>query len=304
MCSEGVARDWGTLALPLAASKGQKVGGVPLGDLESGTKSESVSHPNTKLQREWQWARITTACTSSASDQHCSPAFSSVWREQRQELRVRELCIISRFSFRFICVYVDFVTWFFCVLLYLDVWAGSEPWLVGQHLVDVVKKTKTRRCRLQTLQPQRVPTHPQKLGWVQVHQVVTVMACCSLDVTKRGNWVQIQQETFKLEILIIHIQEQRVHWPWWRCNGGNAVAGGRPCAGCSAVCAGSSPSTEGERPSAGTRRPRSPCWPEPSWTAATLAPSHHSPSPTETRTDRSQKVGFWWLSWKVSTSTC
>lgn len=83
MCSEGVARDWGTLVLPLAASKGQKVGGVPLGDLEErGTKSASVSHPNTKLQREWQWARITTACTSSASDQHCSPAFSSVWRAE------------------------------------------------------------------------------------------------------------------------------------------------------------------------------------------------------------------------------
>lgn len=83
MCSEGVARDWGTLVLPLAASQGQKVGGVPLGDLEErGTKSASVSHPNTKLQREWQWARITTACTSSASDQHCSPAFSSVWRAE------------------------------------------------------------------------------------------------------------------------------------------------------------------------------------------------------------------------------
>lgn len=69
--------------LPLAASQGQKVGGVPLGDLEErGTKSASVSHPNTKLQREWQWARITTACTSSASDQHCSPAFSSVWRAE------------------------------------------------------------------------------------------------------------------------------------------------------------------------------------------------------------------------------
>lgn len=90
----------------------------------------------------------------------------------------------------------------------------------------------------------------------------------------------------------MHIQEQHVHWPWWQCNGGNAAAGGRPCAGCSAVCAGSSPSTEGERPSAGTRRPRSPCWPEPSWTAVTLAPSHRSPSPTETRTERSQKVQY------------
>lgn len=71
------------MVLPLAASKGQKVGGVPLGDLERGARSEVVSHPNTKLQREWQWARITTACTSSASDQHCSPDFSSVWREER-----------------------------------------------------------------------------------------------------------------------------------------------------------------------------------------------------------------------------
>lgn len=201
-----------------------------------------------------------------------------------------------------LCTFCD--VWFICILLYLDVWAGSEPWLVGQHLVDVVEKTKARRCCLQTLQPQRVPTHPQKLGWVQVHQVVTVMACCSLDITRRANWTQIQQETLKLEILSMLIQEQHDYWPWWRCNGGNAVAGGRPCAGCSAVCAGSSPSTEGERPSAGTRRPRSPCWPEPSWTAATLAPSHRSPSPTETRTERSQKVGFWWPSWKVSTSTC
>lgn len=71
--------------LPLAASKGQKVGGVPLGDVESGTWSEFVSHPNTKLQREWQWARMTTACTSSASDQHCSP--SSVWNQQGEDER-------------------------------------------------------------------------------------------------------------------------------------------------------------------------------------------------------------------------
>lgn len=84
--------------LPLAASKGQKVGGVPLGDLERGTKSESVSHPNTKLQRAWQWARITTACTSSASDQHCSPDFSSVWREQRQELRVTQVGTMRHFK--------------------------------------------------------------------------------------------------------------------------------------------------------------------------------------------------------------
>lgn len=54
MCSEGVARDRGTLALPLAASKGQKVGGVPLGDLGRGTESVSVPQPNTKLHREWQ----------------------------------------------------------------------------------------------------------------------------------------------------------------------------------------------------------------------------------------------------------
>lgn len=101
LCSEGVASDWGTLVLPLAASKGQKVGGVPLGDLESGTKSESVSHPNTKLQREWQWARITTACTSSASDQHCSPDFSSVWRKQRQELRVRRDNKLDNFNIFF-----------------------------------------------------------------------------------------------------------------------------------------------------------------------------------------------------------
>lgn len=94
------------------------------------------------------------------------------------------------------------------------------------------------------------------------------------------------------EILGMHKQDQRGHWPWWRCNGGMVVAGGRPCAGCSAACAGSSPSTEGERPSAGTRHPRSPCWPEPSWTAATLAPSHRSPSPTETRTENREEVGL------------
>lgn len=82
-----------------------------------------------------------------------------------------------------------------------------------------------------------------------------------------------------------------------------AAAGGRPCAGCSAVCAGSSPSTEGERPSAGTRRPHSPCWPEPSWRAATLAPSHHSPSPTESRAQRRDRVGLWRYQFNISVKT-
>jgi len=99
ICSGGVASDGGTSVLPLAASKAQRLGGVPLGDLEKGTKSESVSHPKTKLQREWQWARITTACTSSASDQHCSPAFSSFWREHRHKdtlLSSQETIIINK----------------------------------------------------------------------------------------------------------------------------------------------------------------------------------------------------------------
>lgn len=65
-------------------------------------------------------------------------------------------------------------------LLYLDVRAANEPGLVGQHLIDVIKEAKATGSCLQTLQPLRVPAHPQKLRWVQVHQVVAVMTCCSL----------------------------------------------------------------------------------------------------------------------------
>lgn len=135
----------------MAASKGQKVGGVPLGDVERGTSSEFVSHPNTKLQREWQWARMTTACTSSASDQHCSP--SSVWNQHREKMRV------ALHQDANIPTLLPFVR-----LLYLDVRAGSEPRLMSQHLVNVVEETQARRRGLQTVQPQRVPAHPQKMS--------------------------------------------------------------------------------------------------------------------------------------------
>lgn len=170
MCSEGAAVDGGTLVLPLAASKGQKVSGLPLGDLARGKKLESVLHPNTKLQREWQWARITTACTSSARDQHCSPAFSRVCKAQRQVLILQKINKKQK--------YFDFD---FIVLSYLNMGAGGEPGLVGQHLIDVVEKAKARGCCFQTLQPLRVPAHPQKLSRVQVHQVVAVMSCSSLE---------------------------------------------------------------------------------------------------------------------------
>lgn len=63
---------------------------------------------------------------------------------------------------------------------YLDVGAGGEPGLVGQHLVDVVQEAQARGRRFQTLQPQRVSAHPQELGRVQVHQVVAVMSCGGL----------------------------------------------------------------------------------------------------------------------------
>lgn len=49
-------------------------------------------------------------------------------------------------------------------LPYLDVGAGDEPRLVGQHLVDVVQETQAGRCRLQAVQPQRVAAHPQEVG--------------------------------------------------------------------------------------------------------------------------------------------
>lgn len=48
-------------------------------------------------------------------------------------------------------------------LLYLDMRAGGEPGLVGQHLVNVVKEPKAKGCRLQTLQPLGIPAHPQKM---------------------------------------------------------------------------------------------------------------------------------------------
>lgn len=171
--------------------------------------------------------------------------------------------------------------WFAC-WLYLDVRAGGEPGLMGQHFINVVKETKARGGRFQTVQPQRVPAHPQKLGWMKVHQVVTVMSRCSLKVSGRGSYPD------RFTLLPTRKHYQPIHWPRLQCNGGMAGAGGRPCAGCSVVCAGSFPSTEGERPSAGTWRPSSPCWPEPSWTAATLVPSHLSPSPRETSTGQEE----------------
>lgn len=153
--------------LPLAASKGQKAGGVPLGEEERGTLSELVSHPNTKLQREWQWARMTTACTSSASDQHCSP--SSVWKQQRQDEGPSSSGHPHTHS----------------GLSYLDVGAGSEPGLMSQHLVNVVEETQARGRGLQPVQPQRVPAHPQKMSRVEVDQVVTVISRRSLKVRER-----------------------------------------------------------------------------------------------------------------------
>lgn len=95
---------------------------------------------------------------------------------------------------------------FVCVfaLLYLDVWAGSEPGLVSQHLVDVVKEAKARGRCLQPLQPQRVPAHPQELSRVQTHQVVAVMSCCSLEVRGRGGRRDLEKwpsQTLHLVIL-------------------------------------------------------------------------------------------------------
>ena len=180
----------------------------------------------------------------------------------------------------------------------------------------------SRRRRRGVLPPNPAATEgprpPSETGGVQVHQVVAVMSRAAAWERNLSRRYGKQTNSNVRSLLFFHFRiilnndaaitdgEHSIrfsfvclcymysrrnswfcsnnHWPWWRCNGGMAAAGGRPCAGCSAVCAGSSPSTEGERPSAGTRRPRSPCWPEPSWTAATLAPSHRSPPPTETRT--------------------
>lgn len=162
------------------------------------------------------------------------------------------------------------------LFFYLDVWAGGEPGLMSQHLVNVVEETQARGRGLQTVQPQRVPAHPQKLSWVEVDQVVTMVARRSLKVREKELRRRVggRQRGERVE---------GARGPWWRCNGDTATGGGRPCAGCSAVCAGSSPSTEGERPSAGTWRPRCLCWAEPWWRAATRVPSQHSPSPVENR---------------------
>lgn len=170
----GAAGVWGTVVLPLAASKGQKVGGVPLGDVGRGTMSELVSHPNTKLQREWQWARMTTACTSSASDQHCSP--SSVWKQHRRKMRV-DLRQDTKKKQHECDPGGSF---------YLDVWAGSEPGLVSQHLVNVVQETQAWRRGFQAVQPQRVPAYSQKMSRVQADQVVTMISRRSLKVRETG----------------------------------------------------------------------------------------------------------------------
>lgn len=81
-------------------------------------------------------------------------------------------------------------------LLYLDMRAGGEPGLVGQHFVNVVKEPKAKGCHLQTLQPLGIPAHPQKMRWVQVHQVVAVMTCCSLLVTGTKMKTQKKKKSF------------------------------------------------------------------------------------------------------------
>lgn len=58
---------------------------------------------------------------------------------------------------------------------------------MGQHLIDVIEETKARGRCLQALQPQGVPTHPQKLSRVQVHQVVAVMSRSSLEEREKGS---------------------------------------------------------------------------------------------------------------------
>lgn len=70
-------------------------------------------------------------------------------------------------------------------LPYLDVGAGDEPRLVGQHLVDVVQETQASWRRLQAVQPQRVTAYPQELGRVEAHQVGTVVSRRSLAESKQ-----------------------------------------------------------------------------------------------------------------------
>lgn len=53
---------------------------------------------------------------------------------------------------------------------------------MSQHLVDVVEETQARRRRLQPVQPQGVPAHPQEVRRVPVDQVVTVMTRGRLEV--------------------------------------------------------------------------------------------------------------------------
>lgn len=72
--------------------------------------------------------------------------------------------------------------------------------MVGQHLVNVVEETEARGCRLQTVQPQRVSTHPQKMCRMQVHQVIAVMLCCSLEVTETGSEADRLSQTLSFNL--------------------------------------------------------------------------------------------------------
>lgn len=56
---------------------------------------------------------------------------------------------------------------------------------MSQHLVNVVQEAQAWRRGLQTVQPQRVPAHPQEMSRVKVDQVVTVIARRSLKVREK-----------------------------------------------------------------------------------------------------------------------
>lgn len=56
---------------------------------------------------------------------------------------------------------------------------------MSQHLVNVVEETQAWRRGLQTVQPQWVPAHPQKISRVKMNQVVTMMTSSSLKVGER-----------------------------------------------------------------------------------------------------------------------
>lgn len=97
--SMGPERGGDRAVFPLAASQRQYPGGVPWCTLGVVVVSKSEPEPKSKLQREWQWASRTTACTSSARDQHCSPVFSKACMCERavsQGWWARTLLIWSR----------------------------------------------------------------------------------------------------------------------------------------------------------------------------------------------------------------